>query len=67
MALKIAKIDGEIPPIDSKNIKMGDFAWHNRKTSAYLARNEFHSEFNRKISAYFTFINFSVISQIRLS
>jgi hypothetical protein len=31
MALKIAKIGGEIPSIDSKNMKMGDFALHNWK------------------------------------
>jgi hypothetical protein len=35
-------------------MKMGDFAWHKRKVSPYLARNELHSEYNRKISAYFT-------------
>jgi hypothetical protein len=35
-------------------MKIGDFAWHNRKTFPYLAPKELHSEFNRKISAYFT-------------
>jgi hypothetical protein len=34
-------------------MKTGDFAWHNRKTSPYLAPKELHSENNRKISAYF--------------
>jgi hypothetical protein len=34
---------------------MGDFSLIKRKTSAYLPRNELHSEFNRKISAYFIF------------
>jgi hypothetical protein len=35
-------------------MKIGDFAWHNRKIAPYLASKELHSEFNRKISAYFT-------------
>jgi hypothetical protein len=34
--LKIAQIDGEIPSIDSKNRKIGNFAPLNRKLSAYL-------------------------------
>jgi hypothetical protein len=34
--LKIAQIDGEIPFIDSKNRKMGNFAPPNRKFSAYV-------------------------------
>jgi hypothetical protein len=38
----------------SKNGKFEDFAYHNRKTSPYLAQNELHSDFNRKVSAYFT-------------
>ncbi|WP_222127385.1 hypothetical protein [Bacillus sp. X1(2014)] len=50
----MASIDGEIPPIESKNMKRGEFALHNRKTSPYLPRNELHSVSNRKISAYFT-------------
>jgi hypothetical protein len=50
----MAKIDGKIPPIGSKNMKTGDFAWHKRKNSAYLARSVFHSKNNRKNSAYFT-------------
>jgi hypothetical protein len=33
-------------------MKMGDFAWLKRKNSPYLAQNELHSEYNRKISAY---------------
>ena len=37
---------------------MGEFALHNRKTSAYIPRNELHSAFNRKISAYFTFAGY---------
>jgi hypothetical protein len=53
--VKLALIDGEFPPIDRKNVKKGDFAWDNRKTSAYFARNELHSEINRKTSAYITF------------
>jgi hypothetical protein len=32
----------------------GNFAWHNRKISPYLASMELHSEFNGKISAYLT-------------
>ena len=39
---------------------MGDFALHNRKTSAYIPRNEHHLAFNRKISAYFTFAGYSI-------
>lgn len=46
----MAYIDGEIPPIDSKNVKIGDFAFCNRKISHYLPRNVLHSAFNRKIS-----------------
>ncbi len=33
---------------------------HNRKTSAYLPRNELHSALNRKISAYCTFVDYSI-------
>jgi hypothetical protein len=33
IALKKAKIDGEIPTIDSNNVKKGDFSLHNRKNS----------------------------------
>jgi hypothetical protein len=55
MSLKIAKIDGDIPLIDSKNMKLRGFPWLKRKISAYLARNEFHSEYKRKNSAYFSF------------
>lgn len=29
-------IDGGIPPITSKNVKIGDFALHKRKTSSYI-------------------------------
>jgi hypothetical protein len=50
----MAKIDGDIPLIDSKNMKFKDFSWLKRKISAYLARNELHSENKRKISAYFS-------------
>lgn len=31
----IAQIAGEIPPIDPKTAKMGDFSLDNRKNSAY--------------------------------
>ena len=34
---------------------MGGFSVHKRNTSAYLPQNEFYSECNRNISAYFTF------------
>jgi hypothetical protein len=40
-------------------MKIGYFAWHNRKLSAYSARNKLHSEYNGKISAYFS----SVVDQ----
>ena len=33
---------------------MGDFEMHKRKNFPYLPRNELHSPFNRKNSAYFT-------------
>jgi hypothetical protein len=33
---------------------------HKRKTSPYLPRNELHSAFNRKISAYFTFTSYLI-------
>jgi hypothetical protein len=39
---------------------MGEFALHNRKTSAYIPRNELHSAINRKISAYFTFAGYPI-------
>jgi hypothetical protein len=42
-------------------MKMGDIAWHNRKISLYLARNELHSEYNRKISTYFTLAGYYFI------
>ena len=46
-------IDGlEIPPIDSKNVKIGNFFKNSRKTSPYIPRNELYSAFNGKISAY---------------
>jgi hypothetical protein len=35
-------------------MKLGGFALNNRKTSAYIPRNELYFESNRKISAYFT-------------
>ena len=54
ISLKITLIDGEIPPIDSKNGKIGNLALHKRKTSAYLPRNGLHSKINRKISAYYS-------------
>jgi hypothetical protein len=55
MTLEIAKIDGNIPLIDSKNMKFRDLSWLKRKISAYLARKELHSEYKRKNSAYFSF------------
>jgi hypothetical protein len=55
IALKVAKIDGEIPTIDLKNVKMSHFPLLNRKTSAYISRNELYSALNRKVSAYFKF------------
>jgi hypothetical protein len=42
-------------------MKIGDFAWHNRKIPPYLARNELHSEYTRKISAYFTLAGYYFI------
>lgn len=38
IALKTEYIDGRIPSIYSKNVKMGHFVLLNRKTSAYLSR-----------------------------
>jgi hypothetical protein len=49
----MAQIHGNIHSIDSKYMKMGDFAWNKRKISPNLTGNELHSEYNRKISAYF--------------
>jgi hypothetical protein len=40
---------------------------HNRKTSAYIARNERDSEDKRKISAYFPFAGFSIKTKIEKS
>jgi hypothetical protein len=51
----MARIDGGIPAIDSKNAKMEGFALRNRKTFPYILQNGLHSPFNRKTSAYFTF------------
>jgi hypothetical protein len=39
---------------------MGDFSLIKRKNSPYIPRNELHSAFNRKISAYFTFAGYSI-------
>jgi hypothetical protein len=50
----MAKIDGDIPLIDSKSMKIRDFSWLKRKFSAYLARNELYSKNKRKTSAYFS-------------
>jgi len=47
-------IDGlKIPPIGSKNVKIGDFVCNSRKTFLYLPLNELYSAYNGKISAYF--------------
>lgn len=43
IAPKITKIDGEIPPIEFRNMKMGNFSLLSRKISAYLPRIEPHS------------------------
>ncbi len=51
----MASIDGGIPPITSKNMKIGDSGWHNRKTSPYIPRIHLYSEFNRKTSGYYFF------------
>lgn len=56
----MAKIDGEIPPVDSKNSKMGVLAVHKRKNFPYLPLNKLHSTFSRKIFAYFTFADYSI-------
>jgi hypothetical protein len=57
-ALKMARIDGEIPTIDSKNAKMEVLYLYSRKTFPYILRNGLHSLYNRKTSAYFTFDNY---------
>lgn len=56
----MAYIDGKIPPIGSKNSKIGDFALHKRKISPYLPRSELHFAFNRKISVYFSFASYLI-------
>ena len=33
---------------------------HNRKPSPYFPQNKLHSEVNRKISAYFTFVGYLI-------
>jgi hypothetical protein len=60
----MAKIDGKIPPINSKNVNMGVFAWDNRKISPYLAQNGLHSENNRKISGYFTIPGYFITTRL---
>jgi hypothetical protein len=59
--MKIASIDGKVPPIGSENLKMARFALDNRKTSFYISKKELTSASNRKISAYFTLTNDSII------
>ncbi|UTR14309.1 hypothetical protein MM221_17355 [Salipaludibacillus sp. LMS25] len=61
--MKIASIDGISPSIESENLKMARFALHNRKISPYIPKNEPSSAFNRKISAYFTLTNNSIIDK----
>jgi hypothetical protein len=51
----MARIDGGIPAIDSKNAKMEGFALHNRKTFPYIPQNGLHSPSNRKTSVYLAF------------
>jgi hypothetical protein len=63
IALKIALIDGGIPPIDSKNVKIVGFRLHKRKTSAYFPRNKPHPVINRKISAYITLAADSIVDK----
>lgn len=53
MCVLEAKIDGDIPPMDMKNVRIGNFALHNRKSSPYLPRNELHFANSGKCSAYF--------------
>jgi hypothetical protein len=64
----MASIDGEIPPIAVKNVKMGDFQLYNRRISAYFPQNELYFANKRKISAYFTFAGcVSAIQQTSLT
>jgi len=44
-------------------MKIWYFALHNRKISPYLPRNELHSVFSRKISAYSSFDGSSIKSK----
>ena len=62
--MKIAKIEGKIPSIDSKIVKMGNFALLNRKIYPYLLRNELHSAINRKIYPYFKYLCFLMKSYV---
>lgn len=41
--MKIPYIDGEIPTINSKTVKMLNFSLLNRKTSAYIPPTELYS------------------------
>jgi hypothetical protein len=52
--LKIDQIDGGIPPIDLKILKMGSFTLYKGKNSPYVAPKRFNSKNNGKISVYFT-------------
>jgi hypothetical protein len=47
-----------------KILEMGRFALHNRKNSPYISQNGLFPAFNRKISAYFTFANDSIIERL---
>ncbi|PFP15974.1 hypothetical protein COJ96_27505 [Bacillus sp. AFS073361] len=55
LSLKIAEIDGEIPPIYSKSMKMGGLHCITGKTSLISPGSELQSAINRKNSAYFPF------------
>lgn len=51
--MKTGLIDGQIPSIDPKNVKMSHFSLHNRKNSVYKRRPSTILKFNRKNSVYF--------------
>jgi hypothetical protein len=62
--LKIVKIDGEIPLISPKTVKMRNFSSNKRKIFPYLPQYRLHFKFNGKFSAYFSTVDFPIQDRI---
>ncbi|MFP7300401.1 hypothetical protein [Neobacillus niacini] len=62
----MGEIDGTIPPINLKYVKMGNNAMNSRKISTYIAYNKLQFGFIRKTSAYFTFAGYCIKELILL-